>query len=306
MTSSHIIIAGGTGFLGKILLEYFKDKYHTIYVFTRCFRPDHDNVKYVLWDAQTLGDWTQHIENAQVLINLCGKSVDCRYNQKNKIAIMASRVDSTRALGKAVLLAKNPPKVWINSSTATIYKDARKQLMDEATGAIGNTFSENVAQNWERTFFDCYRREVRQVAIRTSIVLGKYGGALTPLVQLAKIGLGGTQGDGGQRISWIHEKDFARSVEFIIQSEKMQGAVNLVAPTPITNQKFMQQLRKALRVPLGIPLPKPLLELGARLIKTETELILKSRNVVPSRLLNTGFSFRYSNLEKALNDLITS
>ncbi|MEP2935819.1 MAG: TIGR01777 family oxidoreductase [Gilvibacter sp.] len=305
-TTNNLTIAGGTGFLGQVLIEQLQGSFDTIYVLTRKFRPDYENVKYIQWDGLTLGDWQQTIDHSNTVINLSGKSVDCRYTQKNKIAILASRVNTTRALGKAILLSKTPPTLWINSSTATIYKDEKQKLMDEFTGEIGHNFSENVAQNWEQAFFDCYKRGVRQVALRTSIVLGKKGGALLPLKNLVKSGFGGKQGDGEQKVSWIHEQDFARSVQFIIENEHIEGVINLVAPTPVTNKKFMKSLRETLQVSFGLPLPRPLLEIGAKLIKTETELILKSRNVIPDRLLQQGFRFRFPRVELALKDLLTS
>lgn len=306
MNSNNLTIAGGTGFLGRVLIEQFKDSFDTIYILTRKFRPDYDNVKHVIWDGLTMGTWQKIIDNSEVVINLSGKSVDCRYTQKNKIAILASRVNTTRAIGKAILVSPTPPSLWINSSTATIYKDEKQKPMDEFTGEIGHSFSENVAQNWEQAFFDCYKRGVRQVALRTSIVLGKKGGALLPLKNLVKFGFGGKQGDGSQKVSWIHEKDFARSVAFIIKNQHLEGVINLVAPTPVTNKTFMMHIRKILNISFGLPLPKPLLELGARLVKTETELILKSRNVVPDRLLQQGFSFKFPRVELALKDLLLS
>ena len=305
-TTNNLTIAGGTGFLGQVLIDQFRTSFDTIFVLTRTFRPNHDNVNYILWDGLTLGDWQAVIDKSNVLINLSGKSVDCRYTQKNKIAILASRVDTTRVLGKAILLSPTPPSLWINSSTATIYKDEKQKPMDEYTGEIGNNFSENVAQNWERAFFDCYKRDVRQVALRTAIVLGKKGGALVPLKNLVKAGFGGKQGEGDQKVSWIHAQDFARIVQFIIENNDLEGVINLVAPSPVTNKKFMQTIRKTLNISFGLPLPAPPLKIGARLIKTETELILKSRNVVPNRLLQQDFRFMFPKVELALKDLLKS
>ncbi len=305
-TTNNLTIAGGTGFLGQVLISHFKNNFDTIYVLTRKYRPNHENVEYILWDGVTLTDWQTVIDNSEVVINLSGKSVDCRYNQKNKTAILASRVDSTKALGKAILLSPAPPSLWINSSTATIYKDEKHRTQDEFTGEIGHSFSEKVAQNWEQAFFDCYKRGVRQVAIRTSIVLGKNGGALRPLKNLAVLGFGGKQGSGKQKVSWIHEQDFVRSIQFIIDNQNIEGVINVVAPTPITNKKFMQVFRETLNISFGIPMPKPLLEFGARIIKTETELVLKSRNVVPNRLLQQGFKFMFPTVQFALKDLLKS
>ncbi|MFD2564973.1 TIGR01777 family oxidoreductase [Aquimarina rubra] len=298
-----LIIAAGTGFLGNVLVEYFKNKAETIVIFTRGKNKSIENIKYVHWDAKTLGVWKQELEGADVLINMTGKSVDCRYHQKNKDLILSSRIDSTAILGKAILTCKKPPKVWLNSSTATIYRHSLDKEMDEIDGEIGTGFSVNVATNWENTFFSQPTPTTRKVALRTSIVLGKNGGALQPILNLVKIGFGGKQGKGNQKFSWIHETDFARSLEFIIENPVIEGSVNIVAPKPSDNNNLMKTLRTVKKIPFGIPLPKPLLEIGAILIKTETELILKSRNVIPKKLQDHGFQFRYPNLTNAITNL---
>lgn len=206
-----IIIAGGTGFLGNILSEYFKSKIATIIILTRGKNRDQNNIKYVQWDAKTLDSWKRELNNADVLINMTGKSVDCRYNQKNKDLILFSRTDATSVLGKAIQECQLPPKVWLNSSTATIYKHSLDKEMDETDGEIGTGFSVNVASQWEKAFFDAPTPRTRKVALRTSIVLGKKGGALPTIVKMTKMGFGGKQGKGNQKISWIHELDFCRS-----------------------------------------------------------------------------------------------
>lgn len=246
--------------------------------------------------------WEIELEGVDVLINLAGKSVDCRYNNKNKKEIMASRVDSTTILNKAVLQCIIPPKHWLNSSTATIYRHSLDKQMDEETGEIGFDFSMNVARAWERAFYQTETPRTKKTVLRTSIVLGKEGGAYLPLKRLAQFGFGGRQGSGRQFVSWIHELDFARAVEFIIANQ-IEGNVNVVSPIPVRNTEFMKQLRERLNVPLGIPTPEPLLKLGAKLIGTEPELVLKSRNVIPQRLQESGFTFQYGDLAKALKAL---
>lgn len=305
LQNSTITIAGGTGFLGQVLIDYFKTKVKHIYVLSRNYRPNSENITYLIWDGKTQGTWTKAIDASDVLINLAGKSVDCRYTEKNKRAISESRVESTRALGRALLESPKPPLLWINSSTGTIYEHSESTPMDEQQGRLGNGFSEQVAKQWERAFFDFYRRDLRQVAVRIAIVLGKNGGALQPIKALSKIGFGGKQGSGKQQMSWVHQEDFARSIEFIIENPQQEGVINLAAPLPVRNSRFMQYMRDILRVPLGIDLPKPLLEFGARIIKTETELILKSRYVQPKRLLKAGFKFKFPTAEAALKDLLT-
>lgn len=215
---------------------------------------------------------------------------------------MASRIDSTNILNNAVLGCTNPPKHWLNSSTATIYRHSTDKQMDEATGETGSDFSMTVAKEWEKAFYAAATPYTRKTALRTSIVLGSGGGAYIPLRRLAKLGLGGRQGNGRQFVSWIHELDFARAVEFILKNE-MEGVVNVVSPTPVRNVEFMKLLRHGLHMPFGLPAPEPLLRLGAKLLGTEPELVLKSRNVIPKRLQDCGFTFDYTTLKEALQSL---
>ncbi|KOS07631.1 NAD-dependent epimerase [Flavobacterium akiainvivens] len=299
-----IVIAAGTGFLGQVLANHFK-KEHKIVILTRGKGFTDNTIKYVHWDAKTLTGWQTELEGADVLINLAGKSVDCRYNEENKREIMASRTESTAVLGRAIAQCTNPPKHWLNSSTATIYRHSEDKQMDEATGEIGHDFSMNVAKVWESTFFAAETPHTIKTALRTSIVLGKNGGAFVPLKNLVKAGLGGRQGSGKQFVSWIHEADFARAVAFII-TNKMEGVVNVVSPTPVRNAEFMTALQRATGRPFGIPITKWLLKMGAALIGTETELVLKSRNVIPKRLQDSGFTFSYGRLSQALTNLVKS
>lgn len=298
-----LIIAAGTGFLGEVLTNHFKDKFEEIVILTRGKSKNNGNIKYINWDAKTFSGWEAVLENATVLINLAGKSVDCRYNEKNKKEILLSRIQSTKILNKAVLNCKNPPKHWLNSSTSTIYRFSLDKQMDEVDGKIGNDFSINVALSWEKSFFKTETPNTLKTALRTSIVLGKNGGAFVPLKTLAKLGFGGKQGKGNQFISWIHEEDFANAIDFIIQKE-MTGVINIVSPEPIANKSFMSLLRKAVGIPFGIPINEPMLKFGSFFIRTEAELVLKSRNVIPKRLLENGFQFKFDTLEKALENLV--
>ncbi|WP_433779289.1 TIGR01777 family oxidoreductase [Flavobacterium anhuiense] len=298
-----LLIAAGTGFLGKVLANHFKNKFDEIVILTRGKSQTIDGIKYVNWNARTFTGWEKELENATVLINLAGKSVDCRYTKGNKKEILWSRIESTKILNKAVSKCQNPPKHWLNSSTATIYRFSLDKQMDEVDGEIGNDFSINVALSWEKAFFKTETPNTLKTALRTSIVLGKNGGAFIPLKALAKIGFGGKQGKGNQFVSWIHEDDFANAVNFIIEKE-ITGVINIVSPTPIRNVDFMQKLRKAVGFPFGIPLNTFFLEIGSFFIRTETELVLKSRNVVPKRLLENGFEFKFGEIDKAFRDLI--
>ena len=294
-----IIIAGGSGFLGKSLENHFQN--HEVWIMTRT--PKRPNE--ILWDAKMLGDWTDLLEKADVLINMTGKSVDCRYNDTNRAEILSSRIDSTDVLQKAVDNCINPPKIWLNSSSATIYVHAETQLMTETNGIIGDDFSINICKSWEKAFFATPTSQTRKVALRTAIVLGREGEAFHKLKTITRLGLGGQQGNGRQKMSWIHVEDFCRAVEFIIHDEKINGTINISAPNPIDNQSFMRTLRNKLKIPFGLPSPVFLLEIGTLFLRTETELLLKSRNVYPERLLKYGFRFRFETVEEALEELVS-
>ncbi|WP_034671272.1 TIGR01777 family oxidoreductase [Epilithonimonas caeni] len=294
-----IIIAAGTGFLGKNLEQYFLNKNNEVKILTR--NPKRKNE--ILWDAKTVGNWKNELEDADILINLAGKSVDCRYNEKNKKEIYDSRIDSTRVLQQAIDECQNPPRIWINASSATIYIHSETNLNTEANGIIGDDFSMNICKSWEKEFFKKNNQNIRKVALRTSIVLGENGGAFPKFKQISKLGLGGKQGRGNQMMSWIHIDDFCEAVRFIIENEQLQGAINITAPNPLYNETMMKLLCKKIKIPFGIPSPVWLLEVAAIFIKTETELMLKSRNVYPEILIRNGFQFKYDDFEKALNDL---
>lgn len=301
----NVVIAGGSGFLGKVLRDHFRVQGHRVVNLTRDPERDRESGESAQWDSRTLGPWCDHLDGADVLINLSGKSVDCRYNAANKQAIYNSRLESTAVLGEAVAACPHPPRLWINASSATIYRHAEDRAMDEATGQLGTGFSVDVCQRWEKTFFEApIPNSVRRVALRTAIVLGRGGGALAPLRVLARLGLGGKQGNGRQYFSWLHEADFAGIVDFAIAHEELAGVLNVSAPEPVTNRVFMAALRRACGVPFGVPMPGWLLALGAVLIRTETELILKSRRVVPGRLLEAGYGFQFGEVEAALGDLM--
>ena len=301
----NILIAGGGGFLGQVLDRHFSNQGHSVVVLTRGRASREIWSPSEVWDGKTLGPWTALLDDADILINLSGRSVDCRYTAANRRTIYASRLDSTRVLGEAVAASARPPRLWINAASATIYRDAEDRAMDEATGDVGEGFSVDVCRQWEKTFFEAQTPpSVRRVALRTSIVLGRGGGALVPLRTLARLGLGGCQGSGRQYVSWLHEADFAGIVEHIIAHEELSGAVNVTAPNALCNRAFMEAVRRAAGAPFGLPTPKWLLALGAMLIRTEPELVLKSRRVAPGRLLASGYAFRFADLNTALADLL--
>lgn len=296
-----IILAGGSGFIGRFLEKRFTQDGHTINVLTRNPKLKND----IYWDGETAGEWTEQLDGADVLINMAGRSVDCRYTESNKKKIYDSRLKSTAILREVVSQCDNPPKVWLNSSTATIYRHAEDRPMDEENGEIGTGFSVDVATKWEQTFFEGDLPHTRRVALRTAIVLGREGGALVPLKKLVQFGLGGKQGDGNQMFSWIHEEDLYKAIVHILANEKVHGSINISSPNPLINKVVMELIRKKMNMQFGLPSPKWLLQIGAIIIRTETELVLKSRWVLPANLLASGFSFRYSHLGEALDDLIS-
>ncbi|MDX2360559.1 MAG: TIGR01777 family oxidoreductase [Crocinitomicaceae bacterium] len=299
----RIVIAGGTGFMGKNLTEYFLSKNAEVVVLTRQIPSSASKVKYVQWDGKTLENWTKEIEGSDVLINLTGKSVDCRYTDENKRIILSSRVDSTRVLGKAVENSAAPPKVWINASTATIYRHSEDKIMTEENGEMGDDFSMNIAKAWEAAFYESETPRTRKVALRTSLVVGANGGVYPVLRRLAKFRMAGAMGSGNQRFAWIHIEDVIRMVSHIIRNEELEGPINCTAPICPTNREFLKALRQSLGINFGIPQPKLLLSLGGMLIGTESELVLKSRWVAPQKMIESGFVFKYKTHEKALREL---
>lgn len=301
-----IVIAGGTGFLGKALINFYKPKVDEIIVFSRKKNYKAGTINYVQWNAKTIDKWYLHLNNADVLINLTGRSVDCRYSQKNKDLIRYSRIDSTHVLGMAMQKVDNPPKIWLNSSTATIYKHSLDVPMSEENGIIGKGFSVSVGKDWEKTFFSFRDLPVRQVALRISIVLGKNGGAFSPIKNLARFGFGGKQGKGNQMFSWIHLYDYLRVIDFTITNNNIKGVLNVAAPNPVTNNTLMKSIRKIIGISFGIPISKMMLKIGAIMIRTESELILKSRYVVPKKLTDSGFVFKHPTIENALENLLNT
>lgn len=289
-----IVIAGGTGYLGQLLTNHFKqDHTNQIYILSRSQQLDSDNVHYLVWDGSTKGYWTQFLEHTDVLINLTGKSVNCRYTKENKAKIYQSRLESTKVLCEVVQDLKHPPKVFIQSSSATIYRHSEDKLMTETQGETGIDFSMDVCKKWEATFNSYHLPKTKKIITRTSIVMGNSGGAFPIIKRMTKFGLGGKQGKGNQYISWITEQDYINAIEFLIHQDS--DIYNVCTPNPIKNEDFQKQLRQKMKIPFGLPSPKWLLKIGSKLIGTETELLLKSRNVYPEKLLQKGFTFTTDN-----------
>lgn len=306
-----IVLPGGSGFLGKVLARHFHDRGWQVVVLSRRAAASTINPADVVhWDGRTLGDWRYELEGATAVVNLAGRSVNCRYHATNRREILASRVASTLVLGKAIAACNDPPKIWLNSSTATIYKHSLDRPMDEATGVIEATreandaFSIEVAQAWERAFDEAQVPATRKIALRAAMVLGVEPGTVYRVLRrLVCCGLGGAMAGGRQYVSWIHEIDFCRAVEWLITSSVLSGPVNLAAPQPLPNCEVMRLIRQACRIPFGIPATRCMLQIGAMLMRTETELIIKSRRVIPKRLLDAGFEFQFPNLAAAVADL---
>lgn len=300
---TKIVIAGANGLLGQALTNYFKHKADEIHLLHRGADYRKGILHYHHWDGKTAGPWMDCIDGATALINLAGRSVNCRYTAANKREILESRVNSTLALGAAVIMANKPPQVWLNSSTATIYQHEERAPHTEESRLVGGDFSMGVAEAWEQTFFEIPVSGVRKVALRTAIVLANEGGALPVLKNLCKWGLGGKQGSGSQRVSWIGIHDFCRAVDFVIQHPQVEQVVNVVSPHAVTNSEFMLTLRKHTHSKFGLPQPTLLLKLGALMLGTEAELVVKSRWVVPEKLNRLGFQFLTPTLSGTLKYL---
>lgn len=305
-----LILAGGSGQIGHLLKRYCAKQGWQVVSLTRTVQEAND----VFWDGQTLGAWTEYVDGADVLVNLAGRSVNCRYTADNRQQMMESRVHTTKLLGQAIHKCQRPPAVWLQSSTATIYDHTLDHPNDEVTGVINDqrtgaqqswNFSVQIGKAWERTAQEHCPSSTRLVCLRTAMVMSPdRGGVFDTLRTLCRRGLGGASGDGQQYVSWIHEIDFVRAMHFLIEQTHIQGAVNMCAPEPIPNVLFMKEIRQAIGVPFGLPAARWMLEIGAVLMRTETELVLKSRYVVPRRLQEHGFRFEYPRWKEAVRELV--
>jgi len=306
-----IVIPGGSGQVGTMLARAFNNDGHDVVVLTRKIHAA--DWKVIAWDAETFGEWTDEINGADVVINLAGRHVNCRYTPENRKAIMDSRVKSTKIVGEAIANSKNPPRAWLQASTATIYAHRFDAPNDEFTGIIGGAepgaphkwnFSIDVVKAWERIASEAVTPDTRKILMRMAITMEPdRGGTFDVLLGLVKRGLGGTNGDGRQFVSWIHDADLIRSVYWLIDHEELSGPINVASPLPIPNKDFMRILRDAWGASFGIPSPKWLLQIGAYFMRTETELVLKSRRVVPKILTDSGFAFEFPLWEQAAKDL---
>lgn len=309
--SLRIVIPGGSGQVGTVLARHFHSQGHEITVLAR--HPIATRWRVLRWDGRDTGDWIAAVDGADVVINLAGRNVNCRYHEKNRREILESRLDATRAVGRAIAHAARPPALWMNAGTATIYRHALDRPMDEAAGDLGGNeagapstwrFSVDVAKKWEESFFAMQTPATRKIALRSSMIMSPdRGGVFDVLLRLVRFGLGGAAGSGEQFVSWIHDADFMRAIEFLMANPQMDGPVNVCAPKPLPNRDFMRELRAAYGMPIGLPAAKWMLEAGAVFLRTETELILKSRRVVPGRLRDAGFHFQFPDWPAAARDL---
>ena len=306
-----IVIPGGTGQVGTLLSRAFHRDGHEVVVLGRS--PTRAPWRVVRWDPERVGEWAREIEGTDVVINLAGRSVNCRYNARNRDEILRSRVASTRTVGQAIARASRPPLTWLQASTATIYAHRYDAPNDEDSGILGGAeadapatwkFSIEVATAWERVLDETVLPSTRKVTLRSAVILSPdRGGIFDTMLSLVRRGLGGTAGDGRQYVSWIHDEDFVRAIYWLLDRRDVSGPVNLAAPNPLPNRDFMADLRRAWGISVGLPATRWMLELGARVMGTETELILKSRRVVPGRLINHGFAFRFPDWPDAARDL---
>lgn len=306
----RIVLPGGSGQVGTVLARAFHAAGHDVVVLSRGELRTPWRV--VRWDGRSMGDWSRVVDGADVVINLAGRSVNCRYDARNRQAMLDSRVLSTRAVGEAIRQASRPPRVWLQASTATIYAHRYDAANDEASGLLGGAedapetwrFSIEVARAWEHELDAAAVPRTRKVAMRSALTLSPDpGGVFATLLWLVRLGLGGTAGDGRQYVSWIHDADFIRAVQWLIDRDDIEGVVNLASPSPLPNAEFMRVLRRAWGVPIGLPAARWMLEIGAAVLRTETELILKSRRVVPGRLVEAGFAFDFPEWPLAAADL---
>lgn len=307
-----IVIPGGSGQVGTILARTFHDDGHEVVVLSRTARQA--PWRFMQWDGSSLGDWAAEIDGADVVINLAGRNVNCRYNTKNRKVILGSRIDSTRVIGEAISDATQPPHTWLQSSTATIYAHRYDDSNDETTGIIGGSepdvpdrwrFSIKVAKAWEQTLDKAIVPRTRKVKLRSAMIMSPdREGIFDTLLGLVRYGLGGRVGDGKQYVSWIHDADFVRSIRWLIEHDEMEDIVNVSAPNPLPYAEFMKGIREAWGTNIGLPATKWMLEMGAFALGTESELVLKSRRVIPGKLLAEGFAFEFAQWSLAAQDFV--
>ena len=300
---TKIVITGGTGFIGLSLAKHLKERGFTPILIARS-KPKNLPFDFQLWDGISLGDWAQSLDGAKAIINLAGKTVDCIKTPDNCDLILRSRTDTTQVIGEAMRAVENPPKTWIQMSTAHIYGDPPERICTEPSHT-GYGLAPFVGKAWEAAFNNAKPENVRGVILRTSFVVGKNGGALATLKRIAKMGLGGKVGHGRQGFSWIHEYDVNEIIHQAIIDENYKGILIVSSPNPVSNKDFMKTLRKVVKMPFGLPAPELIARFGAKYIfRTDPELALYGRYVKSERLEDLGYKFKFPRLEEALIDLV--
>lgn len=292
----NILIAGGTGFIGTYLKKRFEEKGENVKLVSRTGID-------VPWVHQSLVD---ELEHTDMVINLAGKTINCRHTGENKKMILDSRIKATSLLGNAIAACKNPPLLWVNASASAIYKSDTIAPATETSEHLADDFLADVVRRWETDFFSFKIPSTRQIALRTSVVLGRSKGAFPSLLRLTRLGLGGKVGNGKQIFSWIHIGDYFRIVEFLIQNDSITGVVNCTSPAPLSNAALMKEMRSKVKIPFGLPAPEFAVRIGAFFIGTESSLLLDSTNIYPERLLNAGFKFKFGDISTAISDLVSS
>lgn len=302
MKLKKIVIAGGSGFLGQIIVKRFKEKTEEIVLLSRSSKRQQDNVRTVVWDGKNAGDWTKELNGADVLINLTGKSINCRHNDANKKELLSSRIDATEILGKAIEICELAPKLWINASAAALYIPGSKPNTEKDT-LFGNGFMEEMCIRWEASVLKSKCPQTRKIIMRITLILGKDGGVFPVLTGLTEKGLGGQAGSGKQMMSWMHEDDFLNAINWFIENENANGVYNMASPQPISNKDFMALLRKNTNALLGLPAPAFAIRLASVFMQSEPGLVLNSVHVLPQKLLDNGFHFKFAQAEDAIASL---
>jgi uncharacterized protein len=308
-----IIIPGGSGQVGAVLVRSLGQMGHQVLLLGRGAKRMVHGVPCLAWDGKSLGAWSKEIDGADAVINLVGRSVNCRYTPANRREIMDSRLDSTRVIGQAIAAAKKPPATWLQAATATIYSHRFDGDNDDLTGIIGGDesnapdtwkFSITVAKAWEAALFEADTPQTRKVALRSAMVMDPYRkGVFDTLLTLVRLGLGGSMGNGQQYLSWVHDQDFARAIAFLLEQPDLSGPINIASPNPLPNREFMRLLRQTAKVPFGLSSSRWMLEIGSFLLQSETELVLKSRRVTAKRLADAGFVWQFADWANASHDL---
>lgn len=309
-----IVVPGGSGQVGRVLVPALRADGHEVVVLSRGAREVPGASRTVRWDARSLGAWAGELEGADAVIGLAGRSVNCRYHKHNLTEMLVSRTDSTRVVGEAIAAARQPPRVWLQASTATIYAHRFDAPNDEATGVIGGEepgvpgywrYSIEIARAWERELATAATPRTRRVALRMAVLMSpEPAGTFAILHRMTRLGLSGALAGGAQYMSWVHDRDLARAVAWLLAHDEIEGPVNIAAPEPLPQRAFMRALRVATRVPFGMPATARMLAVGAALLRTDTELLLKSRRVTPGRLLAGDFRFEFPTWPEAARDLV--